>query len=1233
MTLWFVCMGVTTLSGQSTCGEQDPFWLPPSRTFCVDSNGIATISFKLLNLGAPGNYTVYFPDGATAKYSGIEDTVTVRHKLEFFCSDPPGSPSLPTMESPFYAYMGELSIVRSDCVNSQGDSPRGSYDFNVIPNPLEEITSSRLTCLEAPFMVDLEAVLCQEDLVERFQWFLDGQPIGNSDNAQISNLVILEPGLHIVRVEATTNKEGCGPFFLEKEIFITEAPDLEVDFLVDSATLCLPEVTIATVTSAANVTRFSWSSDSPDVTFSDPTEAAPVIFIDNQFGDQRTITLTAGSETCGEVTKSFTLTTYNDQKMRLRGQLETCANESYRICEDLLNTLVVESIRWEDADVTTRITNNTTVCPEITFTTPGEHILTAVGIDVCGRPFSLPVTVWVRDNEPLSFEWSAIDTLCEEEPPVDLANHIKPWSNVASVKGDGVDGRWFNPAGLRGDVRLTVTDSCGAISNLSIHVLTTGGFSGREPVICQGEDLDLTSLQPGRYTGPGITDNVFHSAGMEPGLYQIEYISDAYCGGAGTITLTLHAPPVADFSIASPSCPGGDPGTVFPAGQPVKLVNLSGSEVICYSVLETGDRQCGSANASFTFPSAGTYTLQQVVGSRGTDCTDTLSRTIEVRNSFSPDFTYDLEEVGCDSLAITFHSKGLPAGVVPGWSLSNGKVLQAKQATIKMARPYEEKWMSVAVRATNGCFQFQDTFSLELPRRFQVSFGIMNDNRTVCSGDTVYLQDNSVNASQIRVTYPDGSTETELPEFLVVNNPTKSVLAYPIVLSGSSTGCNTKTVSDTIFILPVETRAGFNLTYTDNCAQGEVALVNLSTSGSNGRVFWGDGSSPQWVAVGDTIHHRYEMGRDTTVTISLEAALCGTDVYRKEFTVLATPNPTFSLVDSPAKCVGDSLRFLPEAATSGYSYDWDFGDGYFSQHQRPGHVYEKPGTYPVILEVTSASGCSAADTAWVTVGKYNGPTIDASIPEAACVDGPFPVQVHSPAAPALRFLYGSNRRSIGALERPFSQVGTFPFTLVAVDAAGCRTDTTVMVTVHPSLAVNIAPDRRDTTVELGNSLNLTFAATPQRALDSVLWSGNGVGDPTATRTLVTPIADELYRLSVTDQFGCRAFDSIMVRVQTDYRERVYSPNVFSPNGDGVNETFALQVKPNTVRSITSMRIRSRWGAVVYECRECGPGNGAVGWDGSFNGGPAKTGVYLWNATVEFVDGARQTFTGDVILLR
>jgi gliding motility-associated-like protein len=68
------------------------------------------------------------------------------------------------------------------------------------------------------------------------------------------------------------------------------------------------------------------------------------------------------------------------------------------------------------------------------------------------------------------------------------------------------------------------------------------------------------------------------------------------------------------------------------------------------------------------------------------------------------------------------------------------------------------------------------------------------------------------------------------------------------------------------------------------------------------------------------------------------------------------------------------------------------------------------------------------------------------------------------------------------------------------------------------------------------------------------------------------------------------------------------PNVFTPNGDGVNDTFRPILVGTPDRF--AMEVRNRWGQVVFTTSSA-----LSGWSGRVDGGPVPAGTYFW--TVEY----------------
>lgn len=66
---------------------------------------------------------------------------------------------------------------------------------------------------------------------------------------------------------------------------------------------------------------------------------------------------------------------------------------------------------------------------------------------------------------------------------------------------------------------------------------------------------------------------------------------------------------------------------------------------------------------------------------------------------------------------------------------------------------------------------------------------------------------------------------------------------------------------------------------------------------------------------------------------------------------------------------------------------------------------------------------------------------------------------------------------------------------------------------------------------------------------------------------------------------------------------MYVPNAFTPNGDGVNETFAPKGQSITT---FNMKIFNRWGELLYETDSM-----EQGWDGTYQGAQSQQDVYIY----------------------
>ena len=170
-------------------------------------------------------------------------------------------------------------------------------------------------------------------------------------------------------------------------------------------------------------------------------------------------------------------------------------------------------------------------------------------------------------------------------------------------------------------------------------------------------------------------------------------------------------------------------------------------------------------------------------------------------------------------------------------------------------------------------------------------------------------------------------------------------------------------------------------------------------------------------------------------------------------------------------------------------------------------------------------------------------------------------------------------------------------------------------------------------IELGRSVVLQPQLNKTDGL-SYAWSSSAA-EPALScldcpAPVARPVANTTYYLTVTDAAGCTASDSLLVEVTP--AEKIYVPNAFTPDNDGVNDRFYVQGLAGSAR-VRTLRLFDRWGSLLYESPEGALNDPTHGWDGTARGRPLPAGVYLWAAELEFADGRRKLLSGEVVLLR
>ena len=120
--------------------------------------------------------------------------------------------------------------------------------------------------------------------------------------------------------------------------------------------------------------------------------------------------------------------------------------------------------------------------------------------------------------------------------------------------------------------------------------------------------------------------------------------------------------------------------------------------------------------------------------------------------------------------------------------------------------------------------------------------------------------------------------------------------------------------------------------------------------------------------------------------------------------------------------------------------------------------------------------------------------------------------------------------------------------------------------------------------------------------------------------VATPPEDITYTLHVTSTVGCGSEGTANVFVRV-YKE-IAIPNTFTPNNDGVNDTWNITALDTYPQSVT--QVFDRYGGIVFKSIGY-----AKAWDGTCENKQVATGTYYY--IIDLKNGKK--FSGWVCVLR
>jgi len=202
------------------------------------------------------------------------------------------------------------------------------------------------------------------------------------------------------------------------------------------------------------------------------------------------------------------------------------------------------------------------------------------------------------------------------------------------------------------------------------------------------------------------------------------------------------------------------------------------------------------------------------------------------------------------------------------------------------------------------------------------------------------------------------------------------------------------------------------------------------------------------------------------------------------------------------------------------------------------------------------------------------------------------------------------------------------YTIEVKDANGCTYFEEVSVGFGNDIQLELGDSD---TISIGDSIDISAITNISLSqIQSTIWEPNIPGCELCTSFTFSPEETVTVQLTIIDQNGCSTTDNIRIVVEDE--ANVYVPNIFSPDGNGINDFFVIY-SSDLVQQVEVFQVIDRWGDLLHEAKNFVPGDESAAWDGNFRGRPVNPDVFAYIAELRMLSGKVEVMKGTITLIR
>jgi gliding motility-associated-like protein len=711
-------------------------------------------------------------------------------------------------------------------------------------------------------------------------------------------------------------------------------------------------------------------------------------------------------------------------------------------------------------------------------------------------------------------------------------------------------------------------------------------------------------------SGPLYFDTAlyFQHAFTTPGFNTVvSKISDEFGCFASIIKIINIIDISASFAFSRDSiCPGQD----------INFANFSTDTNLIYKwgfEDATPISSTSKTPSNIVFNSLGNKKVYLKVTHKKTGCSDSISKTIHVVRMY-PNFFTDKSSAFCNATTVCFFDSSVGNITKYIWDFGDGS--GPKQSTRTPCYIYlypGNYFIKLIVESPSGCRDsvIKNAFNLKGPiANYKL---IQTDS---CEIAKMVLEVNTAFDTFLRVITGVGPPIdiNHIPGLCGGSIPfCKDTFHFTLSSKGPYTpqifvadaGCNyflpTKTTQVNIYNRP---KANFGISDSVLCLNKILTLTDSST--------FKDFYSKNYVwNIENTIDTSIrnlkillpKVGMNNVKLKVYSTPTC-VDSISKNIRALGIPDVNYSLIDT---CININVPFKNPTTPNGIvKFYWNFGDGGIdSLNFNTNRIYTTSNTYNTSLRMIDTNRCENIKSVPLFIQKK--PMAINFTDVYKCVEDTIVINLRGGLKYVSNIYYPNGYLLDDSTYKTWYQ-NDFIYQFELLNP-GCKTVANSMnLKVVPVNVIEIKGD--PTSVDKGNSTGLSFISTFP-STNIVWYPTDKVVCNTCTTTSSNPIYENTKFIAeityIKNGMTCKSKDDIWVKIDSINIDDIFNiPNVFSPNGDGLNDDLFSKLKgQGLILEEYEMIVFNRWGQEIFYTNDINKS-----WNGRFNDIAQPVGTYI-----------------------